>query len=860
MMKRLNMIALALLLAAATLWAVPAHRGATIVTQPDGTTVTLRLHGDEWLNYSTTVDGYSVVKNSAGYYVYAQLQGGRLTATSQVAHDAAGRDAREQSFVAALAKHQVPQMTAERTRMKQLVEQREAQKRQRLAASRQGNRAAHYDYSNFKGLLILIEFTDQKFSRSDYKDIITDMVNQEGYTGFNNSYGQKQTYTGSVRDYFSDNSMGKFVPEFDVYGPYTADFTKDKGGNQSAAILADVVNKADADINFADYDRDGDGFVDMIFFMVAGYGANYSGNDGSLWWPHRSVVHDNGNYIVKDDVYLADYASSTEMYGWKSGDHCIDGIGTICHEFSHVLGLPDFYDTDYAQSGGESNHPGEWSVMAGGSYYNRGRTPVGYSLYERWDVGFTDSDPVTIDAEGSYTLDPLYTSNTGYRINSSVANEYFLFENRQKNAFKWDANLPGSGMLVHRVDKTNESVWSMTSWNGNTVNANPAHNYYEVIRADGPKQSYGEWIAAGSDLFPGTRNVRRLDSTTSPASLKSWSGEDTKWGLENITMTDGVVTFDIANTFVLSALSLPATFSVGQGVSQQLLLTATPASAEYTVTWTSSDESVATVNEQGFVTGVSVGTCTITATADNGLTATCEVTVEALEALSLTDFCQLEAGTEALLQLNNAEVLYTQGTTVFVREPERCLMLTGVDLGVQRNDVVSGTLFVRFDQPNNMPQAVGISGTTTADNLTIVAGSEVQPREVDPATLTAADYGDYVLLRGVQLMRLNGVWVVTSKGRMLLADPFGEGSVPSRLTNKYFDVEAIFGTDVHNLQTVDAFYRLKVTETSDPTAIRTVSTPQADSAAAPCYNLQGQRVGAAARGLLIRNGKKHIVK
>ena len=84
--------------------------------------------------------------------------------------------------------------------------------------------------------------------------------------------------------------------------------------------------------------------------------------------------------------------------------------------------------------------------------------------------------------------------------------------------------------------------------------------------------------------------------------------------------------------------------------------------------------------------------------------------------------------------------------------------------------------------------------------------------------------------------------------------------MPSRLTNKYFDVEAIFGTDVHNLQTVDAFYRLKVTETSDPTAIRTVSTPQADSAAVPCYNLQGQRVGAAARGLLIRNGKKHIVK
>jgi hypothetical protein len=219
----------------------------------------------------------------------------------------------------------------------------------------------------------------------------------------------------------------------------------------------------------------------------------------------------------------------------------MDGIGTICHEFSHVLGLPDFYDTDYEKSGGESNHPGVWSLMSYGCYENDARTPVGYSLFERYSVHFCDV-PEKITEEGRYTLEPLYSSFTGYRIDSPVDDEFFLFEFRQKNDFKWDEYLPGSGMLVHRVEKP-----GMNFWNGNNkLNVNPAHNYYEVVRADGAhKDKDGKYVSTNADVFPGSKNVRSLDVFTSPAHLKSWSGEQTELGLKNITMQDGVITFDV---------------------------------------------------------------------------------------------------------------------------------------------------------------------------------------------------------------------------------------------------------------------------------------------------------------------------
>ena len=97
---------------------------------------------------------------------------------------------------------------------------------------------------------------------------------------------------------------------------------------------------------------------------------------------------------------------------------------TICHEFSHVLGLPDFYDTDYEGSGGESHHPGDWSVMAGGNHLNNSRTPCAYSLYERMAVGFTE--PMVINAKGHYTLIlPVGKPSTRLQMGSVSARQWY---------------------------------------------------------------------------------------------------------------------------------------------------------------------------------------------------------------------------------------------------------------------------------------------------------------------------------------------------------------------------------------------------------------------------------------------------
>ena len=171
--------------------AVPAHRGAVQVRQPDGSTVTLRLHGDEWMSFHTTDDGYSVVKNQRGYYVYAHLKEGRLEATEHVAHDMAERSSAELKWLKGIRKFQAPAISERKAQQK-------AAEQSRRAATLQNRRAGHYDYSKFRGLVVLVEYNDLSFSRNDFPQIINDMVNKANYKGYDNSrYGK---FTGSVRD------------------------------------------------------------------------------------------------------------------------------------------------------------------------------------------------------------------------------------------------------------------------------------------------------------------------------------------------------------------------------------------------------------------------------------------------------------------------------------------------------------------------------------------------------------------------------------------------------------------------------------------------------------------------------------
>lgn len=554
-MRKLFLSLLVGLSSAVASYAVPACPIPEKVMQPDGSVVTVRLVGDESLNYTTTADGYTVVKNSNGYYVYAIEQNGSLVASSLVAKDASMRSTADKAFLSNVPKQLKPAVTARGAELRSAVKSMGAH------PLLHGN--GKYDISNFRGLIILVEYADLSFSRTDINNIFNDMVNKKNYDGFMSAalIPEKIEYTGSVRDYYFDNSMGKFDPQFDVVGPVKIGYSQydAESSTNGKALVAAAAKAADGLVNFADYDRDGDGTVDMVFFIFAGYGANYSGNDSRLLWPHASTMFG----VRLDGVALSRYACSTEMYG-RQGSETIDGIGTVCHEFSHVLGLPDEYDTDYASSGGQSVHPATWSIMAGGSYRNKSRTPVGYTLYERYALGF--ANPKVIDAAGDFELKALNSSNEGYRINSAIKDEFFLIENRQQTG--WDQYLLGHGMTVTRVDSTDVDVWE-----NNKINCNPAHNYLELLRANPKTSASGTTTTvtdSDGDPFPGSGNVTEISNDTKP-SLRSWTKTSTPIYIKNIAESaDGVITFSVVNDdiklFVEDFEDMPVTTGNGKTV------------------------------------------------------------------------------------------------------------------------------------------------------------------------------------------------------------------------------------------------------------------------------------------------------
>lgn len=538
-MKRLTIIITALLLYVAAAMAVPAYSGICQIKQPDGSTLSIRLIGDEYLSFHTTADGYTIVKNTEGWYVYAEKHNGELVATTRKAHDEAQRTTEEKAWLESIGQWLKPEMSEDVISfMKEEAESRNQ------ARSRRTAKAGRYDYSNFKGLVILVQYNDCSFSRSDYPTLIDNMLNQKDYRGYDDTeLGQ---YTGSVRDYFYDNSLGMFEPSFVVKGPVTVNYSQFAAHDPEKEILSstmirpmvlDALESLDSEIDFSEYDGDKDGVVDMVYFIFAGCASSRPDNNQRLLWPHKSSIREIGllgNLVLleKDGVTFGSYACSTELAGSEKQSY-IDGIGTICHEFSHVLGLPDLYDTNYGEDG-LSNHPSDWSVMASGSYLNNSRTPAGYGLLERYLAGF--ATPQLIESESNYQLKPISESNQGYRINSGAEKEFFLLENRQQTA-KWDAYLPGHGLLVFRTEKlSNAGIWE-----DGDINANFSHNYYEMVRAG------GGWGATASDPFPGTEGVTSLTNSTYPANLLSWEGKPTQMVLTNIAETDGSISFSLTD-------------------------------------------------------------------------------------------------------------------------------------------------------------------------------------------------------------------------------------------------------------------------------------------------------------------------
>ena len=514
--KRFVWVMASVIIGVLTVSAVPAHPRPVNVLQSDGTTLTVRLVGDEFYHRTMTTDGYTLLQTSNGDYVYAlQSADSRLIPSNVIAHNPQARSAGELKMVSMLQKGltdkvSIAQGQRIRTNRDKMMEPRRT------------------DYQDFRGLLVLINYSDKQFTYGN--DYFEAMMNQRNYTGYYSSNGYFVPCTGSARDYYYDNSMGLFDPEFDVVGPVPVNYTSTtpQGYNNVGDIFVSAIDAIDPYIDFSQYDGDGDGIVDMIYFVVAGYTANFSGNNSGYLWPHQFYMYYYTSDLY-DGVYLGRYSCSGEIYGWEYyGYTDPDGIGTIVHEFTHALGIMDLYDTDYDENGA-ANDPDRWDVMSGGSYLNNSRTPSGFSIWERYRLGFADIEEISEIGTG-YTLEPVNTSNTGYWMQTPNDNEFFLFENRQNTG--WDAYLPGHGMLVTRVE------FDQNKWNHNTINVDASHMYYELLRAGNEQGSNA------SDPFPGAYGVTVLNNLTMP-SLLTWDGQANDLGLLNIDENNGIITFDV---------------------------------------------------------------------------------------------------------------------------------------------------------------------------------------------------------------------------------------------------------------------------------------------------------------------------
>lgn len=505
-MKR-TFIAIAMFMLSLGMMAVPAKRGQwKTIKLADGTEVKAELRGDERVNYWQTEDGRRFVRNTAtDRYEVADL-------------DALKQKALERQATVKLDNG-----------------------RKNAPAASSATRAGSDYTGEKKGLVIMVEFPDMPFTHGT-PELYQRILNEEDYS--DPSLG----FVGSVSDYFRDQSNGVFNLTFDVAGPVMMPECYAAYGGDTPSQDANIgdmlryaLNAVDGEIDYSKYDWDGDGQVEQVFFIYAGLGQANGGDDNTIW-PHKSAVanEDWTDYLVFDGVRVFDYACSCELqpvYTVQDGqtvitDTHIDGVGTICHEFSHCLGLADLYDTDY--SGGYGMGP--WDLMCSGSYNDNGFRPACYTGFERMQIGWEQPIELTSDTEVT-AMKSLAENGRFYIVrNDANADEYYVLENRQPVG-RWDAGLPGRGLLAVHVD------YNAAAWANNTPNNDPNHQRCTVIPADGVANDY----TAATDVYPYGGNNSLTNDSRPAASVYTKNTDGTFYMNKPITgitqNEDGTVNF-----------------------------------------------------------------------------------------------------------------------------------------------------------------------------------------------------------------------------------------------------------------------------------------------------------------------------
>jgi len=512
--------------------ASPAFPGKIKKVQPDGSTISLYMKGDERIHWMESEDGYSLLYDKNRSIVYATVdKDGNMVPSSVAARDVSLRSTSDQSFLKGISKklnYSPTQINTAKTIWKMV------QKDSNLFRSSVGT--AH-------AICALVNFQDKQLVKTaaDFDAL----MNQVGYS----KGGDK----GSVHDYYLENSYNQLNLVITVAGPYTVSKPwayygqNDITGSDSLPLVLEFATEVaklafnDKNINPAEYDNDNDGYIDAFHIIYAGYGEESGGDPNSIW------SHEFGfnPALTFGNKKLDIYSCSPELCG-NSGTN-ITHIGVVCHEMGHVFGSPDFYDA----SGGSFIGTGQWDLMASGSwngpgvwdntgsiYSNVGSCPAHINMYQKIQNGWVT--PIVLTQAQTITNMPNSAKNaTAYRYNTSTPGEYYILENRQKTGF--DQYVPGNGLLIYHVSLTNSDIQS------NTVNTGTPQKMYPVCASattnpNVTPASYGNINSAGCP-FPGTSNKSSFTDYTIP-SATSWKGANTLKPVTEIQEQNGTISFN----------------------------------------------------------------------------------------------------------------------------------------------------------------------------------------------------------------------------------------------------------------------------------------------------------------------------
>ena len=453
-LKQLSLI-VCLMLCSLTTWAAKAESIPVQVRQADGSVITVILCGDEHINWYTTLDGVLLVQGADNnYYIGKVEKSGNLIATKQLAHEAHTRSQVELNLIAKQDKEKFFAYVNKIAEESENAYDNSPLTRSPIIDSGY-NGVPYFPHTGSpKALVILAEFQDTTFTIQDTKNVFTNYLMNEDHFS-DKRYNQDQNYKG-VRGYFKDCSYGKFTPVFDVVGPIKlpkAHAVYGAGNDRMDLLLADACAVVDGMVNFADYDANNDGIVDLVYVIYAGHSANTSGNKDTNIWPKSGTITISNKF---DGKSIRRYGVSNELNGSEKtskSNKKINGIGLFCHEFSHTLGLPDIYAYNTDAENQDNQGMEYWDIMDGGTGIRGGRVPASYLAWEREVMGWMKIDELKNDI----TINNLKSIDNGgkaYKIvNPKNSNEYIVLQSIQKGAWNqgWGDNTYGKGLFAYRI-------------------------------------------------------------------------------------------------------------------------------------------------------------------------------------------------------------------------------------------------------------------------------------------------------------------------------------------------------------------------------------------------------------------------